>query len=376
MKKISYIIATIVLVMVVGIGCNSLTNQPNDNEPIKIGWVGPLTGDGKEYGEPVKNSVALAVEEINQAGGINGRQVQAIYEDGKCNGKDAVNAVRKLIDIDKVKIVIGGVCSGETLAMAPITEENKIILISASATSPDVTSAGDYVFRNIPSDAEGGRQLAEMAITKSKRIALISENSAYNQTLEKVFKENLAKFGGELVLDEDFPQESKDFRDILTKAKGVNPEVFVINSQTAATGGLLLKQKSELNVPGSVFATMALASNDAILAAGGMAEGVVVIDAPGLSEGNPKANKFLSDYKQKFGKTNYEIYMGAAYDDIYLLAKAIEKYGLNTDKIRDYLYIMPMYDGVIGNYKFDSNGDVLGLNFMVKVIKDGKAVAM
>ena len=114
MKKIIIGIVVIILI-VVGIsyfGKNS--SQPTSQEPIKIGFIGSLSGDAASYGETEKNTTELALEEINSKGGINGRVVNIVYEDGKCNGKDATNAVQKLINIDKVKIIFGGTCSAET----------------------------------------------------------------------------------------------------------------------------------------------------------------------------------------------------------------------------------------------------------------------
>src|SRR5438309_1367757 len=96
--------------------------QVANNEPIKIGFIGPLTGDGAVYGEPYRNMVVMAVEEINKAGGVDGKSIEVVYEDGKCNGKDGANAAQKLVNVDKVQVIIGGVCSSETLAAVPVAE--------------------------------------------------------------------------------------------------------------------------------------------------------------------------------------------------------------------------------------------------------------
>ena len=111
----------------------------------------PLSGDGASYGIMGQNVVNLRVEEINKAGGINGRNLEIIWEDGTCNPKDASMAAQKLINIDNVSIIFGGFCSGETLGAAPITEKKKVILFSGVSSSPEITNAGDFVCRTAQS---------------------------------------------------------------------------------------------------------------------------------------------------------------------------------------------------------------------------------
>ena len=145
-------------------------------EPIKIGFIGPLTGDAMSYGRPLSNAVRMAVDVINQSGGVKGRPIEILYEDGKCTNTGALNVVRKLIHIDKVSIIIGGICSGETLAILPFTESKGIIVLSPSSSSPDLTGAGKYFFRNTPSDLKGGEKLAQLITQKYKhtKVALLS----------------------------------------------------------------------------------------------------------------------------------------------------------------------------------------------------------
>ena len=159
-----------------------VTEEPEeDTSPIVVGFISPLTGDAATYGEPGQKVTQLAVAEINNAGGINGRELQVIYEDGKCNGKDAASAMQKLVNVDKVQAVLGGFCSGESLAAAPIANANKVLLFSPGSSSPDLTEAGPYFFRNYPSDESQGKVLAEVAYnTKEwKKVGVIQEQLDY-----------------------------------------------------------------------------------------------------------------------------------------------------------------------------------------------------
>ena len=145
-----------VSIVIIEQGC-----QRKKVEFIKIGAILPLTGDAAQWGIPPQKGAELAVEEINKAGGINGKKLKLIVQDTKCEPKAGVSSFQKLISDKEIRIVIGGVCSSVTLAVAPIAEKNKILLISPASTNPKITNAGDYIFRVIPSDDLRGKVFAE-----------------------------------------------------------------------------------------------------------------------------------------------------------------------------------------------------------------------
>ncbi|MBI4708341.1 MAG: ABC transporter substrate-binding protein, partial [Candidatus Omnitrophica bacterium] len=125
-------------------------------EYITIGSILPLTGEGSQYGDACKKGIDLAIEEINQTGGINGKKIRVIYEDDQLKAGPGTQAMNKLVSVDKVKVVLGAVASSVTLAIAPIANQNKVVLFSSVSTSHDVTDAGDYIFRNVASDIYDG----------------------------------------------------------------------------------------------------------------------------------------------------------------------------------------------------------------------------
>src|SRR3989338_10042895 len=226
---------------------DSQKQQTQPQGTYKIGVMYPLTGDGASYGLPIQRTTKIAIDEINAKGGVNGRKLEAIYEDGKCNPKDGNAAAQKLVNIDKVEVIIGGVCSGETLGAAPIAEENKVALISPSATSPDITNAGDFIFRLAPSDAFAGIVAAEYASKdlKTSKAAIISETTDYAQGLRNVFKSYFEDLGGEIVADETYNPEDTDFRTQVTKVKAANPDIIYLVPQAPQKGLLLVKQIKE-----------------------------------------------------------------------------------------------------------------------------------
>src|SRR3989344_5679165 len=209
MKKIILAILTLFVLILSACQVQQAPQQPAGGEvkpaqaqgTYKIGVMYPLTGDGASYGLPIQRTTRIAVDEINAQGGVNGRKLEVIYEDSKCNPKDGNAAAQKLVNLDKVKVIIGGVCSGETLGAAPITEAAKVVLISPSATNPDITNAGDFVFRLAPSDAFAGVVASDYAFNgmDARNAAVISESTDYAQGLRKVFKEEFVKLGGKIV---------------------------------------------------------------------------------------------------------------------------------------------------------------------------------
>lgn len=375
MKKIIIGIVVIILA-IIGISYfNKNSKQTSVKEPIKIGFVGVLSGDAASYGETEKNATELALEEINSNGGINGRAVNVVYEDGKCNGKDATGAAQKLIDIDKVKIILGGTCSAETLAMAPITEKNKILLFSSFSSNPEITNSGDYVFRNSPSDIDVAKLDVETISKLFKKIAIISENTDYSQGVRTVMKSIFEKGTITIVADEVYSGSTSDFRTILTKIKNANPEVLYVNpGASAKSGGIIVKQARELGFAMPIHGNFSLGTQDSLNAGGKFMDGVVISDGSKLSD---KGDILLIKYKNKFGKMPaVDLLMSAAYDRVYLIKDAISKNGYDTDGIRDYLYALKNYNGILGNYSFDKNGDIVGigegLGFSNYIIKDGK----
>ncbi len=344
----------------------------------KIGIMYPLTGDAAAYGVPIQKTTKYAADEINAKGGINGKKIELIYEDSKCNPKDGNAAAQKLINLDKVKVIIGGVCSGETLGAAPVANENKVVLISPSATSPDITDkGGDFVFRLSPSDAFAGVVASNYAYNdlKLKKTAIISESTDYAQGLRRVFKENYAKLGGEIVADETFNSEDTDFRTQVTKVKAANPDAVYLVPQTKAKGVLLVKQLKEAGVSRQLLTAEVMIGRDVVKESGADVDGMIGVEQK-FDDKSSKAAPILAKYRQDAKEeAPFPAYMSAGYDIVYLLSDAIAKNGYDGEKIRDYLYSVKDYSGAVGKVSLDRNGDVV-LDFSVKQIKNGELVTL
>lgn len=381
MKKYFSVIAVILMVFLSACAVQQQSAGESMEKKLegsyKIGVVYPLTGDTASVGLPIQRATKMAVDEINANGGVNGKKLEMVYEDGKCNPKDGSAAAQKLVSIDKVKVIIGGVCSGETLGASPVTEAGKVVLISPTATSPDITNAGDFVFRLAPSDAYAGIVASDYAFNdlKAKKAAVISESTDYAQGLRGIFKENFAKLGGQIVADEVYNPEDTDMRTQVTKVKSANPDVVYIVPQNPPKGILLLKQMKEAVLPQQRLTAEVLMGRNVVSENAADMEGLIGIE-PKFDDNAPKSAAVLSKYKSEANEeAPYPVFMTAAYDIVYLVADAIAKNGYDSEKIRDYLYAVRDYDGAVGKVTIDENGDVI-LDYSVRQVKNGQLVTL
>ena len=363
------VLAIIVLVLIIS-GVSSL--MVKGDPTIKIGFIAPLSGDSAAYGEPIKNSVGLAVDEINRSGGIDGKQIQMIYEDGKCDGKDAATAAQKLVGVDKVRYIVGGFCSGEVFGEVPITSPTKVFVISYAASAAKLSGISDYFIRNNPSDAITGSILADYLSKSYKTAAIISEQTDYAQGVRDVFAAEAQKNGLKIVDSENYATGDIDFRSELLKIKSHKPDVLFINSQTGKDAVRIAEEARQLGIT-LQFANTLLCSDPVVYTAGQATEGMICVNLAGLP--GVSGQEFINKYKAKYDSTpNFPLYAGAAYDDIYLLKQAISAVGGDSTKVMRYLRSLPSYTGTIGTYHFDSKGDLVGAGLILQKVLNKEPV--
>ena len=350
---------------------------PSQTEPIRIGFIAPLTGDAAAFGVPAQNAVKLAVEQINKNGGIAGRQIEVSYEDGKCTGQDAASAAQKLVNATGVKYIIGGFCSSESFAIVPIASPAKVVVISPGSSAPKLSESGPYFLRNNPNDNAPGIALADYAAKKYKAVAIISEQTDYGQGIKSVFSAEAQKQGLAIVSTQDYTSDTTDFRSLLVKVQSAHPDVIFINPQTSANFLRIAKQARQLGIS-AAFMTTAVADDTKIISpdSGTAINGAVITLPPGLTT-DGKGASFTADYTAAYGAApSFGFYAAAAYDDVYLLGQAISSAGDDSTKVEQYLHAMPSYTGAIGTYSFDQNGDLVGMTPVIQQIANGKLVGM
>lgn len=364
-KRLVAITLLAVLVMVAA-GCGE-----EEKGPFRIGVMESVTGAGETYGTVAVQAKQLAVDEINEAGGINGRLLELVVEDSKCNAQDAITAYNKLTDVDEVKIILGTSCSGAMLGAAPLAEREGVVMFSGLATNPDIAEAGDYIFRTSLSDATVGVDTGNVLWADGIRnLATINESTDYAEGVRRTTTAQFEKLGGQIVAAESYPTDTTDFRTQLSKLLNANPDAVHVASQAEASGGTILKQLRELGYDGPIYADVVPIGTTALEIAGEAATGVKAI-TPDLDPANAKAQEVLAAFKEKYDYVTLPWFLGSAYDNIYITAECLKKTGddQDADGFRDCLYDIT-WSGTIGdNYSFDEKGEVVGLaNAVLEVL--------
>lgn len=331
---------------------------------IKIGFIGPLSGNAAVFGIVEKNAVEIALEEINYT--IAGKKATVLYEDGQCDATRAVTAAQKLIEIDEVQILLS-VCSAETLAVSPLAERNKILLITAYASNPSISQAGDYIFRTSYSDEDAGKVLAN-ALQKYSTIGILTEQNDYSLGLQKTVLNNRNK----TAITEEFKQDV-NVRTQLLKLLDGKPDALFINTETPQTGLAAIQQARLLGFNGQLFGNYF--GTDKEIQQSNEAQGLVFISDPEINN-NLLRSQFLNKYHKKVGETPaFEFAAISRYDNLQILKQAIETVGIDPTAIKDYLYSLESFTGALGTYHFDENGDIVGVRPSLKQIVNKTAVA-
>ena len=348
------------------------------DEPFRVGVMESLTGPGETYGTVSVQAKQMAVDEINSAGGINGRMLELIVEDSKCSAQDAITAYNKLTDVDGVKIILGTSCSGAMLGAAPLAEADGVILFSGLATNPDIAHAGDYIFRTSMNDLQLGIDTGNVIRADgAQRLATITETTDYAEGVRRTTAEQFVSLGGEIVAEERYASDVTDFRTQLTKILNANPDAVHIAAQSEFSGGTVVKQIRELGYEGPLYSEIVPVGATALEVAGESATGLKAVIAE-LDPANSKSQEVLNNFRARYDYVTLPWYLASGYDDVYITAECLKMTGddQDADGFRDCLYGIT-WSGAIGeNYSFDANGEVVGLaNAVVEVLPEGERTA-
>lgn len=369
--KIMFIILILAFTLIIS-GCSTENNQSTENT-IKIGAISALTGSASIYGEPGGKAVLLAADIINNNGGILGKQVEIILEDGMCDATTTANAVNKLVYMDKVQVILGGHCSTESLTIAPIANENKVIQLASITSSDKYTDAGDYSFRNWPSSNYYVAKSADIAYEKGTRnIALFYEQKDFPAGAAYSFRDRAEELGANIVTEQAFLSTETDYRSYLTKIKSEeNVDTIFFSCQGEACAIQYFKTLKELDMLDSyiLFTNNDPISKNIYEKTGGLNKNVYATDTYVNVDTNPKAKEMLELYKEKFGEypqaTNFQV--ACSYDALFTIKDAIESCGnVDTNCIKQFLYELEDWEGAAGKLSFDENGDpitTIGLHY-------------
>lgn len=372
MKKFLVLVVVILAIwaIVASLGGDSAKTTGDANgevksEVIKVGFVGPLTGDTSALGNPSRIATEIAVSEINATGGINGKNIELIAEDGQCNPKAATNAVSKLINVDKVTAIIGGLCSSETAAFAPSAMAAKVPVITYCSSAPNLTGTGKYFFRTYPSDAFQGKFAAEYAynVLKARKVAVLYHLTDWGTGLRNEFTKKFTELGGKIVFDESTPQDARDYRTQLAKVKQSAPDYLY--APTYAEGGkALLGQIKDLKINVKILGADAWVDSDLQKATAS------TLDVTFTQAKSSVNEAFTAKMKEKTTQ-DASICAPQAYDATVVLGNALKSAGTDPDMLADAIRATKI-EGVSGPIEYDQNGDILSANYQVMKIKNGK----
>jgi branched-chain amino acid transport system substrate-binding protein len=370
MKKGLFWIILVIIVIVL-IAVFSGNKGSDETGPIKIGFTGPLSGEVASYGENARTAVEIAVEEINAQGGIDGRPLEVIYEDDVCNGSDAASAAQKLVNVDGVSIALSSVCSPAVLGSAPVFEDAGVVQFAYCATAPSISDAGEYIFRNVPSDSFQTKKAADYIVNElgKKKVAVVYVKNDWGVGLDEAIKSSLEELGGEVVVSESYEPASTDLRSQLTKVKDSDAEVLYFAGFPDGTT-IGVRQINELGIDLPIVGADAWDSPKLWEDLGGLGDGYVFFASKTNS-----TDEFKTKMKERVGSDELIYCSNYAYDAIYYIAQAIEAVGNDSDKLKNYLN-KTTFNGKVSQpvLKFDENGDPKDAVYVLKRVEGTELV--
>jgi branched-chain amino acid transport system substrate-binding protein len=355
-KKVVAIVVCILL-------CISLACKPNQKGVesdtfIKIGYFGDLTGPTFNFGQSAHNGVIMAADQINQAGGINGKKINVVILDDKGSPEEAARLTGKLIEEDKVIAIIAGGTSGNSRAAAPKAQSAGVPLISPSSTEPAVTKVGDYIFRACFVDSFQGEVMARFAVNtlKAQKAAILFDfNSNYGRGLTDYFELAFAKLGGQIVMKQSYMQGDSDFKGQLSSVKAAEPDVVYIPGYYG-DAAIIAKQARMLGIDKPLLGGDGWDAPELWQLGGDALNGSYISTHYSSDDPSPTIQEFVHEYRQRYANLLPDAHAALAYDAMRLLADAITRAG-STDgrKLRDALGQTKNFAGVTGVISMDAD---------------------
>ncbi len=372
-KNVKIVVWVVGILIVVWLGISLSGNSNTAAGTVKIGVIAPLSGDAAAYGQEGQKVLNYRLAEINAE---RGTKFELVYEDGKCSGSDAVAAFQKLTDVDGVKFIIGGLCSSETLGIAPLTKDGKALDVSPWSSNPAIEGASPYLFSTSYSDNAIGETLAS-EMSKFFRVAIITEQTDYSIGVKNVWEKKIAEYPDvKIVSNEIFSKGATDFRNLLLKVKKTNPDAILLNPYAGVTAENLLKQLAEKKdwAGYKMYSQIAYLADNTRASVGGFADGMIIVDAPNMTDKN-----FL-DYKAKIEKAEGPVptlgnyYTASGIETLNIITFLVRELGNDQRAVRDAISSRTFKGGYLGDIYFGGQSFKQGSQSAVYVVENGKAV--
>jgi branched-chain amino acid transport system substrate-binding protein len=329
-------------------------------EPISVGLSAPMTGNYAEYGNNWKKAMDIAVEKINQKGGIKGRPLQLVVEDSKSDPKDSAQIAQKFVSDPRIVAELGDFTSTACMAAQPIYDRAGMVQLSPTASHPEFAPKSPWSFGIVGTQAEEGAFMASYTIEKEgkKKIAVLYINNDWGIAAQEQYIKRVKELGGEIVAVENFFDRDKDFTGVLTKLRGAKPDALYIPSMYNE-GALINKQREKLGWNDvAVFGPGSLYSPKLLEIGGSAVEGLHTSTIFMETDPRPEVQEFIKTFKARNNNVAPNMFAAVAYDALMILANAIDKAGPDRKAIRDELAKMRDYVGMTGKVSFTERRDV------------------
>lgn len=380
MKKTLALFLALVMMASFLVGCSAGgTGGSGDSDTIKVGLNYELSGNNASYGTDLATGVEMALNEINENGGLLGKEIEIIKMDNKSDSTEAANVATRLITREDVVTILGPATSGNTKGAIPVASQHKIPLVSASATADDVTvdsngNVREFIFKTCFSDSFQGVTIANFVHGELglKNVAILTENTSdYSKGITENFKKTFTELGGNVVIEEAYQSKETDFKAVLTNIKAANPEALIVPGYYEEVG-LIIKQARELGLDVPVLGGDGYDSPKIVELAGSEAlNDVYFTNHYSPMDDAPEVVGFREKFKEKHNMEP-NAFHALGYDLGYFFADAVERAGeADPAKIRDAMENTVDFKGITGTLSIDENHNPVKAVTILKLV-DGQ----
>jgi branched-chain amino acid transport system substrate-binding protein len=370
--KIVVLIITLTL-----LSCSRNNNKNSQPREVTIGAILVLSGDNALWGVNARNAIEMLTTEINQDGGISGKRLRIVYEDSGGDPKVAVTAFRRLLDVNRVPVVLGDMLSSTTLAMAPLANQSETVLMGISCSAPAVSTAGPYVYRVWPSDLYEGQAFAEWAFQDGLRtISIAFLNNDYGNGLRNAFASRFRQLGGSVPIEEGFTNARTEGRSLAAKLRQAETDgIYVVGYYEDSA--LLVKELRQVGYKGKLLGTSSSIHQKLFQIAGSASEGFIsaLVNDFDPARLNERQAAFVRRYKAAYGADpDWAATHGG--DAIEVVASCLRRGARSGPDIKRCIDQQRTFEGINGTLTFNEDGDVINKPIAVKVAQRGQFITV
>jgi branched-chain amino acid transport system substrate-binding protein len=356
-------------------GGGEVVIKPTPDERVRLGAFMALTGDTAQYGISALNGLRMAVEEANAAGGVGGRRVELIVQDTRSDAAETEVVVRRLAQESRVHALVGEVVSSRSLAAARVAQAEGVPMLTPSATSPEVTAVGDYVFRSCYTDTFQGAAIAHFAMSNLSALraaTLVDRDQRYSVELARIIREDFERHGGRVVAEQDYHEGAADFSIQLAEVGATKPDVVFIPGYYLEAG-LLARQARDVGIDVPLVGGDGWDSPRLYEIGGDALTGDFFSTHFSAEDTDPQVQRFVADYRRLFNNTTPDSFAATAYDAARIMLDAVSRAAaLERRSIRDALAATRDFPGVTGSVTFNAERNALKPVVVVRIGDNGR----